>query len=115
MKSLRLIFFIIVVISTVTACAPKHESPEFKKQCFPSFWQNTPCGACVVDQCKGVCDNCSFNEPTCRACWNCLDAKGCGFDGKQAYYIDKEHYVNKYKKTGKHRFVGNHRKKVYSQ
>ena len=61
-------------LSLLTSCSVPYSYP---KQCAISMMVKTPCNKCIEDRCEYICKKCSYNEPTCGACWQCIKQDVC--------------------------------------
>src|SRR5690349_17330072 len=60
----------------IKRCCPQCGYPT---DCWKGYFKRTFCGTYVQSPCEKLCDHCTFNEPSCRACWQCVKQDGCGF------------------------------------
>jgi hypothetical protein len=77
---------LLITLFALTSCSYfQTRAPHY---CWQDHLVSSPCGTCIKSKCEDICKLCTFNEPSCQACWACISDEGCawntcGYNGNQ--------------------------------
>lgn len=75
MKSALVLIGMAFSIVLLSSCAPCG----YPTDCWKGYFVDSKCGTYVVSPCRKLCMTCTYNEPECKACWECVKNDGCGY------------------------------------
>lgn len=79
MKAAVLMVLSIMSLSLLTSCRSFDGGCGEPTGCWKRYYINGSCGTYVTSPCEAICYKCTFNEPECKICWDCMDRDGCGY------------------------------------
>lgn len=83
MKKLYWIYVSMSCVFLLVSCStPKYCG--YPTECWKKYFIESPCGTYVKSRCEDLCDHCTFNEPICQQCWECVKHDGCGYGNENS-------------------------------
>ena len=85
MKTAVIFFLGLSFLGLLTSCMPCVETRcGYQKDYGHPYYGCDKCGPRIKYRCDYICNTCLGNEPSCKACWSCINNEGCA-----GYYVNE--------------------------